>query len=254
MFDQPFVRASPIQQIDPRVRLALAGATAVCLALLHSVTAACLGLLVGALLLAAARPPLVPLLRRFAAVNLFVLFLWCVTPLTMPGETLAHWGVFSISVEGVRLSLLVSIKSNAILCVFLALVASMDSPTAGYALERLRCPPKLVFLFLFTGRYVHVIAHEWQTLGVAARLRGFRPRSNLHTYRTLASLLGLLLVRSYERSLRVREAMLLRGFQGRFRSVTEFHARPVDALFAVCLALCLCGIVWAEFSARGPHA
>ncbi|WP_165071884.1 cobalt ECF transporter T component CbiQ [Desulfovibrio sp. ZJ200] len=253
MFDQPFVRASPIQRIDPRVRLALAAATAVCLALLHSVTAALLGLLLGALLLAAARPPLLPLARRVAAVNLFVLFLWCVTPLTMPGESLARWGMFSISAEGVRLSLLVSIKSNAILCVFLALVASMDSPTAGYALERLRCPPKLVFLFLFTGRYVHVIAHEWQTLSVAARLRGFRPRSNLHTYRTLASLLGLLLVRSYERSLRVREAMLLRGFQGRFRSVTEFHARPVDALFVACLALCLCGIVWAELSAGGPH-
>lgn len=254
MFDQPFVRPSPIQQIDPRVRLALAGATAVCLALLHSLAASGLGLLLGACLLAAARPPLLALLRRFGAVNLFVLFLWCVTPLTMPGESLARWGVFSISAEGVRLSLLVSIKSNAILCVFLALVASMDAPTAGYALERLRCPPKLVFLFLFTGRYTHVIANEWRTLSVAARLRGFRPRSDLHTYRTLASLLGLLLVRSYERSLRVREAMLLRGFQGRFRSVTEFRARPVDALFAFCLTLCLCGIVWTELFAGGAHA
>ena len=30
----------------------------------------------------------------------------------------------------------------------------------------------------------------------AERLRGFRPRSSMHTYRTLSSLLGLLLVRS----------------------------------------------------------
>lgn len=78
------------------------------------------------------------------------------------------------------------------------------------------------------------------------------PRTNLHTYRTLASLLGLLLVRSYERSLRVREAMLLRGFEGRFRSVAVFRARPVDALFALGLLLCLAGIVWTEYEG-GPH-
>ena len=252
MFDQPFVRPSPFQAIDPRVRLALAALTAVCLALLKDLTACWLGLALGAALLAISRPPLSPLLRRLAAVNIFILFLWCVTPLTTPGTVLAQWGVFAISAEGVRLSLLVSIKSNAIVCVFLALVAGMDSPTVGHALERLRCPRKLVFLFLFTGRYVHVLASEWQTLNVAARLRGFRPRTDLHTYRTLASLLGLLLVRAYERSLRVREAMLLRGFEGRFRSVTVFRARPVDALFALGLLLCLAGIAWTEWKG-GPH-
>lgn len=251
MFDQPFVRLSPIQHIDPRVRLACAALAAVCLSLLHSLTACGLGLALGAALLSAARPPLLPLLRRLAVVNIFVLFIWCVTPLTMPGESLARWGIFSISAEGVRLSLLVSLKSNAIVCIFLALVASMDAPTAGHALERLRCPSKLVFLFLFTARYVHVIAGEWRTLTVAARLRGFRARSDLHTYRTLASLLGLLLVRSYERSLRVREAMLLRGFTGRFRSVAVFRARPVDFAFALGIALCLGGIVWAEWAGPG---
>ena len=252
MFDQPFVRPSPLQAIDPRVRLALAALTAVCLALLQNLTACWLGLALGAVLLAVARPPLLPLLRRLATVNLFILFLWCVTPWTTPGAILAQWGIFAVSVEGVRLSLLVSIKSNAIVCVFLALVANMDSPTVGHAMERLCCPRKLVFLFLFTGRYVHVLATEWQTLHVAARLRGFTPRTNLHTYRTLASLLGLLLVRSYERSLRVREAMLLRGFEGRFRSVAVFRARPVDALFALGLLLCLAGIVWTEYEG-GPH-
>lgn len=252
MFDQPFARPSLFQAIDPRVRLTCAALTAACLAPLKNLPACWLGLALGATLLIISRPPLLPLLRRLAAVNLFILFLWCVTPWTTPGAVLAQWGIFSVSAEGVRLSLLVSIKSNAIACVFLALVAGMDAPTVGHALERLRCPRKLVFLFLFTGRYVHVLASEWQTLNVAARLRGFRPRTDMHTYRTLASLLGLLLVRAYERSLRVREAMLLRGFEGRFRSVAAFRARPVDALFALGLLLCLAGIIWTEWKGD-PH-
>ncbi|WP_304473255.1 energy-coupling factor transporter transmembrane protein EcfT [uncultured Desulfovibrio sp.] len=252
MFDQPFVRPSLFQAIDPRVRLACAALTAVCLAPLKNLPACCLGLALGLTLLIISRPPFLPLLRRLAAVNIFILFLWCVTPWTTPGTVLAQWGIFAVSAEGVRLSLLASVKSNALVCVFLALVASMNSPTVGHALERLRCPRKLVFLFLFTGRYAHVLASEWRTLSVAARLRGFRPRTDLHTYRTLACLLGLLLVRAYERSLRVREAMLLRGFEGRFRSVAVFRIRPVDALFALSLLLCLTGIVWMEWKG-GPH-
>ena len=47
--------------------------------------------------------------------------------LSTPGTVLAQWGVFAISAEGVGLSLLVSIKSNAIVCVFLALVAGMEA-------------------------------------------------------------------------------------------------------------------------------
>ena len=226
--------------------MAFAGGLAVCISLLHSLTACGMALALGLALLAAANPPARALLQRLGAINIFIVFLWCVTPLTTPGTPLAQWGMRTVTAEVVRLALLVSIKSNAIACIFLALVATMNAPTAGHALERLHCPPKLVFLFLFTARYVHVIAQEWHTLLVAARLRGFRPRTSMHTYRTLASLLGLLLVRSYERSLRVREAMVLRGFSGHFRSVTIFHAQKGDFIFALGLLLCMAGIIAVE--------
>ncbi|MDR2820118.1 MAG: energy-coupling factor transporter transmembrane protein EcfT [Desulfovibrio sp.] len=244
--DEPLFRDSPLGGIDPRVRLALALPTVVCLAGLRGLPACLLGLALSLLLLFFARPLPVPVLRRLAVVNVFLLFLWCVTPLTMPGEPLAQWGFLAISRAGVRLSLLVSLKANAIACVFLALVAGMDASTVGYALVQLRCPAKLAFLFLFAARYVHVVAKEWQNLVTAARLRAFEPRAGLHTCRTLASLLGLLLVRSYERSLRVREAMLLRGFTGHFYSVTEFRAHPADALFASFVLAGLSAVICLE--------
>ena len=55
-----------------------------------------------------------------------------------------------------------------------------------------------------------------------------------------------MLVRSYERSLRVREAMVLRGFSGHFRSVTVFHAQKGDCIFALGLLLCMAGIIAVE--------
>ena len=75
-----FVRDSFIRQIDPRMRVLLAVLLAVTLALLRQVTACCLGLGLGCVLLGLARAPLRPLWRRLAAVNMFILFLWLVTP------------------------------------------------------------------------------------------------------------------------------------------------------------------------------
>ena len=70
MFDQPFVRDSFIQQIDPRMRVLLAVLLAVALALLRQMTACCLGLGLGCVLLGLAQAPLGPLWRRLVAINM----------------------------------------------------------------------------------------------------------------------------------------------------------------------------------------
>lgn len=243
MFDEPFARGnSVIHRLDPRFRLAAAILGAVCLAVVRRPESAAWGLALAAGLLTLGRPPLGPLVRRVLTVNVFIAFLWLTVPVTMPGDFLTTWGPLSVSRQGVALATLVTLKSNAILLLFLTLVASMDSPTIGHALEKLRFPPQLVFLFLFTYRYIHVIADEHRRLNTAARLRGFTPRTNMHTYRTVGQILGMVLARSYDRSMRVYEAMTLRGFDGRFRSVAGFRATAQDCLFLAAMGVGLAGL------------
>lgn len=244
MFDEPFARGdSVVHGLDPRVRLALATLFSVCVALLREPAAAAAALATAGAVLALSRPPLAVLFRRVAVVNAFVLFLWATVPATMPGETILTLGPLSFSREGAALAGLVTLKSNAILLAFLALVTTMDSPTMGHALDRLGVPPKLAFLFLFTYRYLHVIAEEWQRLVTAARLRGFVPRTGMHSYRTIAHMLAMVLVNSFDRSGRVYQAMILRGFQGRFASVARFRTGPGDILFAVFWLAAITGFV-----------
>lgn len=252
MLDEAFARGTTfVHRLDPRVRLAMAVLFSVCVALVHQPVAAAAGLVAAALLLIFSRPGLKTLCKRVAMVNVFVFFLWATVPWTMPGEPLFSLGPIGFSHAGVALVWLVTLKSNALLFCFLALVATMDSPTMGYALDRLGMPSKLVFLFLFTYRYLHVIVDEWQRLRAAARLRGFVPRSDLHTYRTIGYLFAMVLVNSFDRSGRVYKAMILRGFDGRFRSVVRFRAGCGDGVFvAGCLTIVLglvlldCGEVW----------
>lgn len=252
MRDDAIAPRSPLNRLDPRMRMACALGLAACLSLPRGLAAAALGLALGGALLLVCRPSWRPLRQRLAAVNAFLLFLWAVTPLTVPGPPLAQWGPLAVSGDGVRLAFLVSLKANAIACVFLALVAPMSAGDAGHALRALRCPDRLVALFLFTARYAHVIAGEWRALHVAACLRGFSPRTDRHTYRTLASLLGLLLVRSHERARRAWEAMLLRGFDGKFRSVTALRLAPADMALALA-ALVGAALVLAVEYGGGQH-
>lgn len=242
--------SSPLRALDPRALLLAAAGAALCFSCIRSLALswACLGLAV--VLAAARRLAPVPLLKQLAVANFFVLFVWLTVPLTMPGETVARLGALAWSGEGVRLALLVTLKCNAILLSFLALAGGLTLPGIGCALERLRVPEKLVFLFLFTCRYIHVIGEEWRRLQVAARLRGFAPRTDLHTYRTVGAMLGLTLINAIDRSRRIHEAMLLRGFRGTFHTVAEMKGTAADAAFVVIFFCLLGGLLALDFALK----
>ncbi|MDE5878880.1 MAG: cobalt ECF transporter T component CbiQ [Desulfovibrio sp.] len=245
--------AAPLQSIDPRARLALAGLLSVCVAVAQSFPACLLGLALGCALLVPAGLRLKQVARRAAAINVFVLFLWLVVPWTTPGPAVWSLGPLTVTEPGLTLSLLVSLKANAIGALFTALTAGMDIATTGHALRRLGCPERLALLLLFMGRYIHVLGAEWHSLMTAARLRCFVPRSDAHTWRTLATLLGLLLVRSHDRARRVHEAMLLRGFTGSFRTLDSFGWAHRDTAFTLALLVCAALLIWMELHG-GPHA
>ena len=105
-------------------------------------------------------------------------------------------------------------------------------------------------MLLFTYRYLYVFEQEFHRLVQAMKIRGFQPRTNLHTYRSYAYLAAMLLVRSYDRADRVFQAMLCRGFHGIFYSLRTFSWQRRDGVFvsSPCWRW-QCSSIW---SGRGP--
>lgn len=247
MLDEPFSRGtSRLHLADPRCKLVAALAAAVCVALLRSPGPAALALLLGAMLCAWARLPLPRLLRRLAAVNVFVAFLWVFLPFSLSGAPLLRIGPFpglpdwlslTATNAGVAQAVLVTLKSNAIVLAFIALAGTSDITAVGHAVAGLGLPAKLALLLLFTWRQLHVVAQEYHRLRTAAKVRGFIPGTNLHTYRTYANLAGMVLVRSFDRAERVGQAMRLRGFAGRFHMLAEPAGHSGDRLLAAAIIL-----------------
>lgn len=220
--DSVLHRASP--------HLKIIGAVCFCFAVAscHDIQAVLLGLIVSCLSVLVARIPVAALLKRLLFVNVFTLVCWLTLPVTVTGTEIAHFGFFSISREGFDLALLITIKTNGILLVFISLISTSTVADLGHGLHRLRVPQKLCLLLLFSYRYIFVIHDEYKRLQRAALFRSFKPTTSMHTYQTYGHLFGMTLVKGWKRAGRVQDAMLLRGFSGAFRSLHGSGLRLTD--------------------------
>ncbi|MEF8788096.1 MAG: cobalt ECF transporter T component CbiQ [Planctomycetota bacterium] len=230
---------SVICSLDPRGRVVVGVAFAAVLALSSSFPVLCAGLGAGLVFAGLARLPIRPMLKRFAAVNLFVGFLALFLPFTAGGETLFRVGPLAFGRPGALKAAEVLLKANAIVLIITALLSTVELPQLGRALQALGAPRKLAQLFFFTVRYIDLLHNEYERLRNAMRVRCFRPGLSLHTYRTYGYLIGMLLVNSFDRSERVMNAMKCRGFEGEFHSLQRFCFRRRDAIFASTCTLLL---------------
>ena len=180
-------------------------------------------------------------MNRNTLFSLIVLVYFCL-PFTYGGEELFKIGPLHATREGISYALLITIKSNAIVLALIALIATMPIITLGHALSHLRVPDKLIHLFFFTIRYLQVLHLEYDRLRDAMRIRGFRPRSNLHTYKSLAYLIGMLLIKSFDRADRIRKAMVCRGFHGKFYLLSHFELKRSDMAMFVFMMLVISGL------------
>jgi cobalt/nickel transport system permease protein len=201
------------------------------------------------LIVAMARIPLRAVARRLLPLNAFMVLLVLLLPLSVPGRSLITVGQLSFSLEGLRLAGLVALKGNAVILFMVGLIATMDIMTLGHALHRLWVPAKLVQVFLFTARYIEVLHHkEYDRLVRAMRARHFVAKANRHTYRSVGYLVGMLMVRSFDRSERILRAMKSRGFHGELFMLDHFAWQRRDTVFAGISAVASSAVIWMRYT------
>jgi len=237
-----------IDRVDPRTRIVTAVAFSVVVAVVNSFSAlgVALALAVLGTSLTGVRP--LDVLKRLVPVNVFMLLVIALLPWAADGRALVALGTLEYTWEGLLLAAVIVLKGNAIVLAIFVLLGSLDLVTTGHALAHLRVPEKLTHLLLFTVRYLDVLRREYLRLRAAMKLRGFRPRMTLHTYRSYGYLVGMLLVRSLDRSERIVAAMKCRGFRGRFYLLDHFAYSRRDAWFAAASLVLLVVLALVEWS------
>ena len=224
---------SILEGVDPRTRVIgsfLFAAAVVALDRSAPLLVA-LAIAVAAVFAAGLRPR--RLVRMLAALDGSMALVIATLPFTTPGRPFLSLAGFDASVEGLTAAVQIALKANAVALMALALLGSSELPEIGHALRRLGVPAKLTQLLLMTVRYIEVLGREYRRLRTAMAVRGFRMRCNLHTWRTLGQLFGMLFARSFDRSARISEAMRCRGFNGEFPNLAfETALTRSDAVFS----------------------
>ncbi|MEW5945262.1 MAG: cobalt ECF transporter T component CbiQ [bacterium] len=228
---------SRIHRLDPRVKIAVSVAFAFVVALGSEPAMLAAAAIFAAALVLFARLAPARVGVRLLLVNGFMVFVWAFVPFAYPGETVFSVGGLDATREGLVYCLLVTVKCNTILAATIALLGTSSVFDLVHALSHFRVPDKLIQLFFFIFRYMHVVRLEYARLTNAMRVRCFEPGTNAHTYRTYAYLAGMLMVRSYDRSERIYNAMLCRGFKGKYYLLDHFVMRAEDAAFLTLFAI-----------------
>lgn len=245
------LRLPDLRGLDPRVRVVVSVVMAIAIVACHSLPVLLAALALSLVLMVLMRLAPGPTLKRMAAVDAFILMLVAMLPFTTPGETAFVLFGLPATWEGLHLAAEIGLTANAIALMVLSLVGTLEPVTLGHALHSLKMPPRLVHLLMFTVRYIEVLNEERHRMRQAMMARGFKPKTNLHTYRTYGYLVGMVLIRAIERSERILGAMKCRGFQGRFPLLGQFRLRGPDIAFALAMAGLCFGFVAMDLSLAG---
>ncbi len=180
----------------------------------------------------------------FALVAITVLF-------SIPGKALSsfHFLFWDLTITDMGLLRFMSILVRSWLSVQMAimLVAVARFPDIVHALEHLRVPTILTTIIAFLYRYLFVLVDEVFRLLRAREARSAAEAGSksggsvMWRAQVAGNMAGQLFLRSYERSDRVYNAMLARGYTGHLLTINPHELHRVDyvttalALFVILL-------------------
>ena len=228
---------SPIHRIEPRIKVISFGVLIVSAVFAGTVQAALLFLVVAAALLLASRLPVRFILARVKVISVFVIPILILMPFTVTGTPVFSLGPLVASAEGISFAVLVTIRSVAAIVLVVTMLGTQRFDTTLKALALLRVPGIIIQMLLFTYRYIYVMIDEFLRIWSSMRAKGYKFRFSRHGLSMIGNLIGMLLIKSYERAERVYQAMIAKGYTGKPVSFSSFRVTVPDGLFCAAVVV-----------------
>lgn len=228
---------SPIHRWEPRCKLIALLALIFAFASVRQLILLPAMILVTLVYYGVSRLPVAFLLQRLRYPGFFLAAIAILLPFSVGNTIIWQLSFLALRQEGLFALVLIVTRFLCILTVGLILFGTAPFLTSIKAMRALGLPAVLADMTLLSYRYIEQFGEDLTRMQTAMRLRGFRinklSRRNLTV---VASLIGSLLVRSYDQSQQVYQAMILRGYgcvsprRQRFKA----HTSDLVALLATC--------------------
>ena len=178
------------------------------------------------LVFALAELPLAPIIKRVLMVEPFIIGIGILNPIfdqhvVMLGGLAASRGWITF------LSIL--IKGSLTVTASMLLIATTGIEKLAAALRLLRAPKIFVLQLLLTYRYIAILMEEVLRIVRAYSLRA--PGQKGIQWKVWGSLVGQLILRTFDRAQRIYEAMSLRGFSGEYNTGGDIKVSLKDIAY-----------------------
>jgi cobalt/nickel transport system permease protein len=238
---------SPIHAWQPRYKLIGLSALIFAIATVETLWVLLAVVMITAALYKLTRMPLNYWMRRLRYPGFFLLGVVLLLPLTSGETVLWRWGWLAVRQEGCLAVVLIAGRFLSIVTISLILFGTSPFLQTVKAMRSLGLPAVFTDMLLLSYRYLYETAEQLGQMQQAMRLRGFNrrrsPRSLLpdsRTLRVLSTLAGTLLIRSYEQSERVYQAMRLRGYGSpTCATQSKCQVQPLDRWSAIATGVSL---------------
>lgn len=219
-----YAAESSFYRFDPRIKISVIIFFIVVVALLSGVLPLFIALSCVISLHIISRIPIVHILKRYTIALPFILF---------ASASLVIYGDLTSS-----LILFLRITT----CVLFLILLSSTTPFFDLLLasQRLKVPKLMVTLSMFVYRYLFVFTDEYHRMKLARSARSYsngRHVLDKRSMRIVSNTAGMLLVRAYERGVRIYDALIARGYDGNIRTLTKMKIKGFDCVFALNLIL-----------------
>jgi len=227
-------RTSFFHQWDPRFKLVSLFLYCFLVVSLKTLFWSGIAFLTSFLALLACNIPLARAGKRLLAMLGFLSMFLIIVPFTAPlrpGEMLVYFpglSSFPFHIAGFTLALAIVVKACAIALIMEPLFGTAPLAVTLQSLSRLGLPSPVGQMVLLSHRYIFVFLSEMLRMYRGMRVRGFVPATNAATMKTMGNFFGMLFVRSFDRTQRVYDAMLSRGYNGQFPSFIHFETTGKD--------------------------
>ena len=244
-FDHHREGNSLLHRFDPRLKLAMM-ISFIAIVVITSPDNNILFLLYTAIVLTLALMSQVPLVHLFGKlVKLYpMIFLISVLVPFFPAQPdVSHsFGFITIYEKGFEKFLLINIK--AVLAIFMSILitTTTDLMLLLKGMESLRIPKLAISIVSFMYRFIFLLIDEVERMILAYQSRYFR-LSFKNRVKTLANMIGVLFIRTYERGERIYLAMESRGFKGEVHTYTDLNWQRSDSVTLTIFLIILYGPV-----------
>lgn len=123
-------------------------------------------------------------------------------------------GISAVVKQDYEFALLIVLRANALIIFSLLIFSNKSLFDIAASLQTLKAPPKLIALFFFVGKFVIIIKNEFETTKQVMKIRNFKSKSNLFSYKIYANVIGMMIVKCFDRAEKLKYSMILRNFQG----------------------------------------